>query len=64
MIFYTLPVIMISIVINLPKFLETKAVATKSSPPHLVNVSFLLNFLTNAVDQSDDMINMQIIVHI
>ena len=40
-IFYTLPVIMISIVINLPKFLETKAVATKSSQPHLVNVSSL-----------------------
>ena len=45
---------MISIVINLPKFLETKAVATKSSQPHLVNVSFLLKFLINAVDQSDD----------
>ena len=43
-IFYTLPVIMISIVINLPKFLETKAVARKSSQPHLVNVSFLLKF--------------------
>ena len=49
-IFYTLPVIMISIVINLPKFLETKAVATKSTQPHLVNVSLLHDFFLMNMD--------------
>ena len=50
-IFYTLPVIMISIVINLPKFLETKAVATKSTQPHLVNVSLLHDFFVYHIKQ-------------
>ena len=51
--FYTIPVIIVSVIVNIPKFFETKIVTNMQEMKDHSNISQSYNFTTYTVDVTE-----------